>query len=534
MPSTNILDGPSLRVLTRDGESRVIGVADLIDNPDDYLSLDGYTPMAETAIIIMLSALVARAVNEEDSESSAEEKYRLTNTDRAAVAGMVRSHLDSLPSSVFEMDPAKTNTPFMQSHVEIPVKTPNVYALKDYGSEPFEVSAPLHVVLGNMLSNNFYSLQGITTPAVGNPCVGNKRDKDGNHLPAVTGGKLYGTPAAPCAVHQVILLNRPCLFDTLCANVSLSMLSDDAGVPVWEHPLDERPDVYGTGGAEISTALHYLTAQYRMMRVTFDEDGSAISAISVNGVVPPIEGTDGTRNLTIEFSPYAVTVTSKDTVKLINSPPSGGLSDTKSFLLEPDKNSKLTLPPVLADIPLLAEFSDKQTLDEVFSRTTVRILSKSTDSAFAKYEDVSLVEASFDLRILDIPESSDVLVNAIQTSVDTRRAYMRSVRNTSRGIDVVETDSFNRFEELISVKLREFIANLNAESDFAKEDERWGEILTSVAVEAIDSYVSELPKSSLRIPSSWEFQPVASSKAKFIGYVKSLSKKKEVNENDQS
>lgn len=523
MSSTNLVDGPALSVLDRSGTPQIISLRELATNIDEYVAFYGYSAMSETALTSTLAALIADAVNESSSDSE-EDRYKSTKGDSDDLEYVAEScvlpYLNTFYDS-FELNPSKTDIPFMQSVDVIPVKTPSVYALIDYAGIPSEFPVPMHVALGNMLSNNNFALGGITTPAIGDTRPGDKEDAKGIRKLAVSGGKMYGTPVAPMATHQVVMLKRPTLFATLCANVSKEMVSDEAGIPSWRRDKSERPDVYGRGtGDVIDSVLYFLTASYRMMRLTFDDNDMVTSAVSTLGVVHPFLTSSETRRLVVKYSPYSVIFTkdSEDS-RPVNGSPSGGLSDLKSFLAEPAANVKIGKPKVITD--LVDIDGDKDDF-------AVRVLSKETDSKYTVYKDVTAVEASFDLRVINIPGASHTLIFAMDTALKARGKYMWAVGNTSRSIAKVETAFSNRFEESISPKLRDFIAKIAPPKDvtskeaseyYSEKEREWANTLLRTAEDCVNEYMDSLPRSSLKISGKKEFTSAPQARNTFMSSV---------------
>ena len=520
--STNVVDGPALSVVS-DAEVSVVGLMELFSNPDKYNGLHGYSDLAETGVVVTLAALVARAVTHKYPNATEVKRYTLVQSHPTKVAAAVQEYLNAFHLR-FEMDPAKTPLPFLQSRDDIPVKDREVYALINYPEPPEVETVPMCVALGDMVANNLFSLQGISTPAIGDPRHG--KPKSGASKPAVNNGKMYGTPAAPFAMFQVITLKRPTLFGTVCANVSLSMVGEDSGVPSWEHDADDLPDAYGIGGTQVSSVLHYLTASYRMMRLSFSDDGRVERAISTTGVVSPAVGSDGSRELSMMFSPYAVVVTPPNSTDstLVNSPPSGGLSDIKSFLLEPTAAGQaaptLDRPQVIED--LIGIQVDQTMQNHIFNETSVRVLSKSTDSNFTGYKDVDAVEASFDLRVLGVPASAHTLVSAMELSKEARTRYMYFVDDTSKNSARGEAYGSNRFSEAISPKLRKFIGSLHVNSNFAAAEDEWVATIKDTARSVVDERVSSLPRSTLKMTAGKATLSVAQARAKFLSSISAL------------
>lgn len=521
--STNVVDGPALSVVTSDAEVSIVGFMELFSNPDKYAGLHGYSDLAETGVVVTLAALVARAIRHKYPNATASKRYALAQSHPAKVAAAVQEYLNTFHLR-FEMDPAKTPLPFLQSRDDIPVKNREEYALFNYPEHPKAQTVPMYEAFGDMVANNLFSLQGISTPAIGDPRHG--KPKSGKSKPAVINGKMYGTPASPFATFQVITLKRPTLFGTVCANVSLSMVDEDSGIPSWEHAADDLPDAFGMGGTQVSSVLHYLTASYRMMRLSFTDDGRVEYAISTTGVVSPAVGSDGSRELSMMFSPYAVVVTPPNSTdsKLINSPPSGGLSDLKSFLLEPSAAeqaaSTLDRPQVIED--LIGLQTDQTMLNRIFGETSVRVLSKSTDSNFTTYKDVDAVEASFDLRVLGVPAASHTLVSAMELSREVRTRYMFFVDDTSKGTAAGEAYGSNRFSEAISPKLRKFIGSLHVNSNFAAAEEEWVATVKNTAKTVVDERVAEIPRSAMKMVAGKATLSVAQARAKFLSSINTL------------
>lgn len=496
----NLVDTPCLSVLTMDNIPEEISLRNLAENPQRYRCLYLYSPLAETAILITLAALFADAVNLDLPNESVDERYVVAQRSPDEVADAVLAYLDA-HYDMFELDPSLTTVPFMQSRDAITTSTDKGYMLVEYGSMERQLPLPPSVVIGNLLATNLASLGGITTPATGDPRTGGAKDSKGNPKPAVQGGKFYGTPVCPLSVHQTFLTVRTTLFDTIRANISKSMVGDFAGTPYWRMREEQRPDAYGTGGSPVDTVLYYLTAPYRMIRLVFHGDGGVVSATSTPGVVHPGLGSDETRRLVREFSPYAVVSMYKDTPALINPNPSGDLADLKNFLMAPATSSgKLALPAVLSDILSLEdEGDDGDTITELLNDIRVRSLTTSTDSKATKYTEVSSVEVSFDIRSLNIPDAFSTFALAITTAAEARTFYMHAVSDVTLGVSKTETQSANTFEGMLSPLLRKFVASIHPNSDLVEKEREWQNLLKTTAATAFDKFAMSLPRSTLHI-----------------------------------
>ena len=496
----NLADTSCLSVLTMDNTPEEISLRNLVENPQRYRCLHLYSPLAETATLTTLAALFADAVNLDLPNESADERYIVAQRAPDEVADAVIAYLDEHYDK-FELDPSLTTIPFMQSRDAITTGTDKGYMLAEYGSVERQLPLPPSTVIGNLLATNLASLGGITTPAVGDPRLGGSKDSKGNLKPAVQGGKFYGTPVCPQSVHQTFLALRTTLFDTIRANISKSMVGDFAGTPYWRMSEEQRPDAYGTGGSTVDTVLYYLTAPYRMIRLVFNGDGRVVSATSTPGAVHPGLGSDETRRLAREFSPYAVVSMRKDTPTLVNPNPSGELSDLKTFLMEPATPSgKLALPAVLSDILSLDDDGDDgDALTEMFKDIRVRSLTTATDSKATKYTEVSPVEVAFDIRSLNTPATASTFALAITTAAEARTFYMHAVSDVTLNMSRTETQSANKFEGILSPLLRKFVASIHPDSDLVEKEQEWQNLLKTTAATAFDSFAMSLPRSALRI-----------------------------------